>query len=257
MTLMRAKKSLGQHFLNDFHLAGKIVSALDGFEINELIEVGPGKGILTEFLINKPDYKTFLVEIDSELILFLRKRFPSLSEQIFECDFLKLDINKYFDKPLGIIGNFPYNISSQILFRAIEYKNIIKVLVGMFQKEVAERIVSPPGNKKYGILSVLIQAYFNVEYLFTVNEDMFIPPPKIKSAVIRLVRNNVKQLDCDERLFKMIVKTSFNQRRKIIKNSLKSIVKDLPPDFPFIDKRPEQLSVESFVVLTNLVEKHL
>jgi len=254
---MRAKKSLGQHFLKDHLLAGKIVSALDGFDIKVVIEVGPGKGILTEFLIKNPDYETFLVEIDNELIFLLRKKFPSLSEHIFDYDFLKFDIDKFFNTPLGIIGNFPYNISSQILFRVLEYKSVIKVVVGMFQKEVAERIVSPPGSKKYGILSVLIQAYFNVEYLFTVDEDMFIPAPKVKSSVIRLVRNKIKQLDCNERLFKMVVKSSFNQRRKIIKNSLKAIVKDLPNDFPLLNKRPEQLSVESFVDLTNLVEKHL
>ncbi len=257
MTRIRTKKSLGQHFLKDEILAEKIVSEIMGFDLKNILEIGPGRGVLTKYLNNIDDFETSLIEIDTSLVEYLRKKFGSDGLRIIEADFLKFEIGQHFSEKIGIIGNFPYNISSQVLFRVLENKEIVSVVVGMFQKEVAERIVTGAGSKKYGILSVLIQAYYNAEYLYTVDEQTFEPPPKVKSAVIRLVRNNVNKLDCNEVLFKRIVKTCFNQRRKIIRNSIKSIISEFPGNPEILSKRPEQLNTHDFVTLTKLVENNL
>jgi 16S rRNA (adenine1518-N6/adenine1519-N6)-dimethyltransferase len=256
---VRAKKSLGQHFLKDQSVAQKIVAALceDGSEAN-VIEIGPGTGVFTQYLIQRPQLNLKVVEIDKEAVGYLLEAYPQISKNLYEADFLKLDLENIFPKDFVVIGNLPYNISSQIFFKILDYRNQIPEVVCMIQKEVAERLAAPSGTKTYGILSVLLQAWYNIEYLFTVGEGAFVPPPKVKSAVIRLRRNGRMELGCDEVLFKKIVKTSFNQRRKTIHNSLKPIWNDLPCigrgtqniDIPFLDKRPEQLSVEEFVALT-------
>jgi 16S rRNA (adenine1518-N6/adenine1519-N6)-dimethyltransferase len=251
---VRPKKSLGQHFLHDRQIAEKITQSISN-NIGALLEIGAGTGILTEFLLEKElDFKT--IEIDKESIDFLRKNFPDIKNKLIEGDFLQLNLRNIFNKPFGVIGNFPYNISSQIFFKILDEKEIIPEVICMIQKEVAERIAEPPGSKTYGILSVFIQAFYNVEYLFTVHENAFIPPPKVKSAVIRLIRNNVQHLNCDELLFKKIVKATFNQRRKTIKNSLKLIIGDRQISTNrFLSLRPETLSVQDFVELTNIVEQ--
>lgn len=256
MMYVRPKKSLGQHFLHDKQIAERISQSISG-NTESLLEIGAGTGILTEFLLEKDiNFKT--IEIDGESIAFLRKTFPDIKNKLIEGDFLKLNVHDIFDKPFCIIGNLPYNISSQIFFKILDEKNHIPETVCMIQKEVAERIAEKPGSKTYGILSVLIQAFYNVEYLFTVHENAFTPPPKVKSAVIRLVRNSVRHLDCDETLFKKTVKATFNQRRKTIRNSLKLITGDkLIPENRFLPLRPETLSVSDFVELTNLVENIL
>ena len=250
---VRPKKSLGQHFLHDKQIAEKITQSISN-NINALLEIGAGTGVLTEFLLEKDiDFKA--VEIDKESIDFLRKNFPDIKNKLIEGDFLQLNVRNIFNKQFGIIGNLPYNISSQIFFKILEEKEIIPEVICMIQKEVAERIAEPPGTKTYGILSVFIQAFYNVEYLFTVHENAFTPPPKVKSAVIRLTRNNVQRLDCDELLFKKIVKATFNQRRKTIRNSLKLIIGDKQiAENRFLSLRPETLSVQDFVELTNIVE---
>ena len=253
METVKAKKRLGQHFLKDENIAKKIVDCLDG-DVKNVLEIGPGMGVLTQYLLMKENYNLFVVEIDKESVSYLENHFPQFKQRILEEDFLKLDVQTVFSGEFSVIGNFPYNISSQILFKVLDNKNHIPEVVGMFQKEVAIRVASKPGNKDYGILSVLLQAFYDIEYLFTVEPEVFMPPPKVKSAVIRLKRNAVSQLECDEQKFKQLVKAAFNQRRKTLRNSLKS--------FLFIDeftqedifkKRPEQLSVEEFVYLT----KHL
>ncbi|MES2836352.1 MAG: 16S rRNA (adenine(1518)-N(6)/adenine(1519)-N(6))-dimethyltransferase RsmA [Bacteroidota bacterium] len=253
---VRAKKHLGQHFLRDEEIALNIVKAIDGYEGYDLVlEVGPGMGVLTKYLIQNKNYNTYVIDIDSESIGYLEKNFPELNKKIIEGDFLQLNLESLFNKkPFALIGNFPYNISSQILFKALEYKNTVPIVVGMFQKEVAMRIASPPGNKDYGILSVLLQAYYDIEYLFTVSETVFSPPPKVKSGVIRLVRNKVQNLACDEEKFIRVVKTGFNQRRKTLRNALKSLT---PPEFTsvYLAKRAEQLSVNDFVKLTLEIEE--
>lgn len=253
---VRAKKHLGQHFLRDEEIALNIVKAIDGFSDCDLVlEVGPGMGVLTKYLIQNKNYNTYVIDIDSESISYLEKNFPELNKKIIEGDFLQLNLESLFNqKPFILIGNFPYNISSQILFKALEYKNTVPVVVGMFQKEVAMRIASPPGNKDYGILSVLLQAYYDIEYLFTVSETVFSPPPRVKSGVIRLVRNKVQNLACNEEQFIRVVKTGFNQRRKTLRNALKAIS---PPNFTseYLDKRAEQLSVDDFVKLTLQIEE--
>jgi 16S rRNA (adenine1518-N6/adenine1519-N6)-dimethyltransferase len=249
---IRPKKALGQHFLKDKNIASKIVSGLSG-AVN-VLEIGPGKGVLTQFLINIPGIQLIVVEIDKESVDYLNHHYTGLN--ILSGDFLKIDITSVFSSNFSIIGNFPYNISSQIFFKVLENKNLVDEVVCMIQKEVAERIVSPPGNKSYGILSVFLQAYYHIEILFTVNPGVFEPPPKVKSAVIKLKRNNVKQLNCNEGLFFEIVKKSFNQRRKILRNSLKALL-NLDADDPVFMKRPEQLSVNEFVVLTNLIEQKI
>ena len=257
MKFVKPKKSLGQHFLKDNNIANKIVDSLDGKPKN-VLEIGPGMGILTKFLLKKK-YNLRLVEIDSESISFLINQLGVEKSIIIENDFLKLDLNKVFSgNNFSIIGNFPYNISSQIVFKILENRNIIKEMCGMFQYEVAERICESEGSKKYGILSVLTQAFFEVSFLFEVSNRLFIPPPKVKSAVITLRRKDEIELGCDETLFFKIVKLSFQQRRKTIRNSLKKInlSNNLREDSIF-DNRPEQLSVNQFIELTKLVQGDL
>jgi 16S rRNA (adenine1518-N6/adenine1519-N6)-dimethyltransferase len=252
---IRAKKHLGQHFLVDETIARNIVDAmLDQNSSSALIEVGPGTGVLTKHLIERADF--FALDVDRDSVPFLKEKYPQFAEKIIEADFLKADLDKIVgNKKFNVIGNFPYNISSQIMFKVLEHKDKVDVVVGMFQKEVAERLAEKPGSKVYGILSVLLQAFYEIEYLFTVHENVFSPPPKVKSAVIRLKRNVVKNLNCDEVLFKTVVKTAFNQRRKTIRNSVKSMLKPNADTSNYLfDKRPEQLSVEQFVELTKLIE---
>lgn len=254
MNNIRAKKHLGQHFLKDEEAAKRIVDSLPVSASPAILEIGPGTGVLTKHLIEHANF--LAVDVDTESIEFLKKTYPAYQDKILTGDFLKMDLAKLFPGKFFVIGNFPYNISSQIMFKVLEYKNQIDVVVGMFQKEVAERLAEKPGSKTYGILSVLLQAFYDIEYLFTVEPGSFIPPPKVRSAVIRLTRNKTQQLDCDEKLFKAIVKTAFNQRRKMMRNSLKSFVKD---ETLFTHKhftnRPEQLSVADFVELTKMIEK--
>ncbi len=254
MSSVRAKKHLGQHFLKDQNIARKISESFTGDVPKTVLEIGPGMGVLTRFLLDDKTVTIFVVEIDSESVNYLKDNFPQLEPNIIEGDFLKLKLSDYFTEPIAVIGNFPYNISSQILFKLIDNRNLVPQLVGMFQKEVAERVASKPGSKTYGILSVLLQTYYTIEYLFTVNENVFDPPPKVKSGVIRLVRNNVEKLPCDEKLYFNVIKTSFNQRRKTLSNSLKSILASLKPEEEIFRKRPEQLSVSEFIQLTQLIE---
>ena len=252
---VRAKKSLGQHFLTDLSIAERIAATLDDYRNQPTLEVGPGMGVLTEFLIERGHDLT-VVELDDESVRYLQLNFPALDGRIIAEDFLKLDLHRiYGDRPFSIIGNYPYNISSQIFFKVLEYKDQVTCCSGMLQREVAQRIAAGPGSKTYGILSVLLQAWYDIEYLFTVDEHVFNPPPKVKSGVIRLVRNQVTDLGCDERLMKTVVKTSFGQRRKTLRNSLRGL---LPKESPVLERdvfrqRPEQLSVNEFIDLTNLV----
>jgi len=245
MNLVTPKKHLGQHFLKDENIARKIVNSLSS-DIQNVLEVGPGMGVLTKNLIDREFKDLRVAEIDKESVVFLNLHFPGL--QVISGDFLKLDLKDLFEGKIAIIGNFPYNISSQIFFKVLEHRDIVSEVVGMVQKEVAERIAAPPGSKTYGILSVLLQAWYKIEYLFTVNEQVFVPPPKVKSAVIRFTRNTTDHLECDERFFFNLVKTAFNQRRKTLRNAIRSLY---PEGFnhPFLDKRAEQLSVSEFVEL--------
>ena len=251
---VRAKKHLGQHFLKDLSVARSITDALSGESYTNIIEIGPGMGVLTQYLLTK-DFITHVIELDRESVSYLQAEYPQLSQRIYSADFLKLNLETITDQPFALIGNFPYNISSQILFKALEYKDQIPEIVGMFQKEVAERIASSPGNKKYGIISVLVQAYYNVEYLFTVDEDVFDPPPKVKSGVIRLTRNDKKKLDCNEKFFKQVVKQAFSQRRKTLRNALKPLIGKSGFNDPKLELRAERLSVKDFVYLTNQLER--
>jgi 16S rRNA (adenine1518-N6/adenine1519-N6)-dimethyltransferase len=255
MTLVRAKKHLGQHFLTDKNIAAKIVDSLKPADrYNHVLEVGPGMGILSDFLLQKTDYETSLIDIDEESFLFLQKKYPQLGKRLINADFLEMDFKSVFDKPFAIIGNFPYNISSQILFKILDNRQQVVEVVGMFQKEVAERCSAKPGSKEYGILSVFLQAYYKVEYLFTVKAGVFNPPPKVLSAVIRLTRNNAETLNCDEKLFWQIVKAGFNQRRKTLRNAISSLInKEKMTDNTTLDLRAERLSVDDFVKLTNEV----
>jgi 16S rRNA (adenine1518-N6/adenine1519-N6)-dimethyltransferase len=253
---VRAKKQLGQHFLIDQSIAIDTVEAFnqDG-KFRYTLEIGPGMGVLSKHLLKREDLDLLVIDIDRESIAYLEAQHWIKQEQIIAGDFLNLDLKKIFgEENFGIIGNFPYNISTQILFKALEYKDQLIEVVGMFQKEVAERIASKEGSKAYGITSVLLQAYFDIEYLFTVHEDVFDPPPKVKSAVIRLRRNTTQHLACNEKLFKTIVKSSFNQRRKTLRNSLKPFLDDKSKEMELFNKRPEQLSVKDFINLTNLLE---
>ncbi|MBR4454298.1 MAG: 16S rRNA (adenine(1518)-N(6)/adenine(1519)-N(6))-dimethyltransferase RsmA [Bacteroidales bacterium] len=253
MDNVRAKKNLGQHFLVDTSIAHNIVNSLSG-DYLDVLEVGPGMGALTSILLENDVYRLHVVEIDQESVAYLEQHLPQLRGRIWQENFLKMDFDKIFSQPFAIIGNFPYNISSQILFKILDEKDKVPEVVGMFQKEVAERIASAAGNKSYGILSVLLQAFYDIEYLFTVHENAFNPPPKVKSAVIRLKRNQVQHLDCDEKIFKQIVKTAFNQRRKMLRNSLKNIC--FEEDFTkkrIFDQRPETLSVADFIYITQHV----
>lgn len=248
--MIKPKKSLGQHFLTDENTAKRIVDALQSN--GNLVEVGPGKGVLTKYLLDRKELNTYFIEMDHKSVEYLHELYPNAKDQVIRADFLKFDLTSLFgDQKFNIIGNFPYNISSQIFFKLLDYRNQVDECVGMIQKEVGERIAAGPGTKKRGILSVLLQAFYDIEYLFTVHEGVFFPPPKVKSAVLRLKRNDVKQLDCDERLFVRVVKTGFNQRRKTLRNSLKSFqITDLDE---LLCKRAEQLEVEDFVTLTNKV----
>ena len=259
MRLVKPKKFLGQHFLKDLTIAQDIADTVDACPDIPILEVGPGMGVLTQFLLPK-QRPVKVVELDYESVAYLHENFPALEGNIIECDFLKMDLWELFEgRPFVLTGNYPYNISSQIFFKMLDYKDLIPCCTGMIQKEVAERIAAGPGSKTYGILSVLIQAWYRVEYLFTVHEHVFNPPPKVKSAVIRMTRNETTSLGCDERLFKQIVKTTFNQRRKTLRNSIKPILgKDHPlcADELF-NKRPEQLSVADFIGLTNRVAQAL
>ena len=254
MSKIRAKKHLGQHFLKDLGIARDIAHSLSLNNYSKVLEVGPGMGVLTQFLIPL-NIETFVIEIDKESVSYLKKYYPELDNHLIEGDFLKLPLQEIFKEPIAIIGNFPYNISSQILFKAIDHKDLIPEIVGMFQKEVAERVVSPPGSKKYGIISVLLQCYFDVEYLFTVDETVFNPPPKVKSAVIRLRRNDRDKLECDEKKIVQVVKTAFGQRRKTLRNALKSLnLVDENTASQYLSLRAEQLSVEDFMNLTSCFE---
>lgn len=247
------KKHLGQHFLNDKTISERIAGSLTFFgDYKDLIEIGPGTGALTEFLVPFKNVNLHLMDVDDESIDFLNKNYKDKVKNILHADFLNYDLNKISEGKIGIIGNFPYNISTQILFRVLDFKDRIPEVVGMFQKEVAMRIAEGPGSKDYGIISVLLQAYYDIEYLFTVDEHVFIPPPKVKSGVIRLKRNSVEKLDCDEELFKKVVKACFNQRRKMIRNSIRTIAPELK-DHSFFTLRPEQLSVAQFVELTKVI----
>lgn len=264
--IVRPKKALGQHFLTDLSVAQKIAEAIEP-EITEgalpTLEIGPGMGVLSQYLLEREDIDLRMIEIDRESVDYLLVHFPKAAGRVIEGDFLKMDLSYFFPSTFAVIGNFPYNISSQIFFRIIDHKDNIPQVVCMIQKEVAERIAEKPGSKTYGILSVLLQAWYDIEYLFTVGEGAFNPPPKVKSAVIRLRRNARTDLGCDEKLFKNIVKTSFNQRRKTLRNSLKPIVMDKASkenwsdaqtaaflSDPVFDLRPERLGVEDFVALT-------
>jgi len=256
--MVKPKKHLGQHFLNDNNIAQNIVNALQ-YNANctekpvNCIEIGPGTGVLTKYLIQKKEYNLHLIEIDNESVTYLQNHYSESDVCIHNSDFLKMDIHNQIGEVPVIIGNFPYNISSQIFFKVLENKNMISEVVCMIQKEVAERIASKPGPKAYGILSVLLQAYYDIEYLFTVNEHVFIPPPKVKSGVIRLTRNSTQNLNCNEKIFLEVVKKSFNQRRKTLRNSLKPMLTPELLTQQILNKRPEQLSVEEFVFLTNMI----
>jgi len=253
---VRAKKHLGQHFLCDENIAKRIVEALLSKDKNlPVIEIGPGTGVLTKYLIAELD-KFYALDIDTESVEYLKNRYPEKKEEIIYGDFLEMDLVKLCGKKFNVIGNFPYNISSQIMFRVLEHRNNVNIVVGMFQKEVAQRMAEKPGTKVYGILSVLLQAFYKIEYLFTVHENVFSPQPKVKSAVVRFERNDVKQLDCNEELFFKIVKTTFNQRRKQIRNSIKPVFSEKEITHPLFDKRPEQLSVAEFTELTKFVEEN-
>ena len=258
---VRAKKALGQHFLTDQRVAQAIVNALEipGLQsVLPVLEVGPGMGVLTQYLLQREDIDLRMVEIDGESVEYLLAHFPGIQGKLLQADFLTLKLEKLFPEKFAIIGNFPYNISSQIFFKVLDHKDSIPEVVGMVQKEVAERIAEKPGSKTYGILSVLLQAWYDIEYLFTVGSGCFAPPPKVESAVIRLTRNSRTDLGCDEALFKTVVKTAFGQRRKMMRNPLKPLAlargKEEILSLPVFSQRPEQLSVEDFIALTNLFE---
>ena len=256
MQSVRPKKSLGQHFLNDNSIAKRIADTLDGFPQLPILEVGPGTGVLTRFLIDK-DKDLTVVELDRDSVAYLKSNFTDLKhERIIEDDFLRLDLASLYDNQFCVIGNYPYNISSQIFFKVLDYRDAIPCCTGMIQREVAMRIAADPGSKVYGILSVLLQAWYDVEYLFTVHENAFTPPPKVKSAVIRLVRNSRTAMNCNEKLFKAVVKTSFNRRRKMLRNSVKPLMGENTEilQHPIFTKRPEQLSIAQFEEITNMIE---
>ena len=253
---VKPKKSLGQHFLRDFSIAERIAGVLSTFPNLPVLEVGPGTGVLTQFLL-KNKYDLTVVELDRDSVKYLDEHYPKLKGRIIEADFLKLDLNVLYSGKFCVIGNYPYNISSQIFFKVLDYKDKVPCCAGMLQKEMAERMASKPGKKAYGIISVLLQAWYDIEYLFTVEPEVFDPPPKVKSAVIMITRNARTVLGCNENLFKTVVKTAFNQRRKTLRNSLKSLLgKDNSISILNVfDRRPEQLSVKEFIELTNKIEE--
>ncbi len=260
MKRVRAKKNLGQHFLKDLSIAKAIADTVDVIRDIPILEVGPGMGVLTKFLaLKQREFKA--VEIDSESVEYLKTNFPLLNDKIISEDFLKMDLNKVFNgKSFFLIGNYPYDISTQIFFKMLDFKDLIPCCSGMIQREVALRIASKPGSRTYGILSVLLQAFYDIEYLFTVEENVFNPPPKVKSAVIIMRRNSREDIGCDWELFKRVVKTVFNQRRKMLRQSLRQIIKEDENGFfsqDIMRRRPEELSHEEFVLLTNMVEKKL
>ncbi len=256
--IFKAKKSFGQHFLNQEDVAQRIANSFVGIDaFDAILEVGPGKGVLTKYLVKLP-FSFAAVEADADMVAYLGHYFPETKDKVILADFLKLPLENIFEgRPFGLIGNFPYNISSQILIKMLQYKERIPEMVGMFQKELAERVISGPGSKTYGVISVLVQAYYKCEYLFTVQPGSFSPPPKVKSGVIRLTRLEKQSLDCSEKLFRTVVKTAFQQRRKMLRNTMKSL---LPDDDKlkdvFFNQRPEQLSVEDFVRLTQFIEEN-
>lgn len=254
---VKAKKHLGQHFLIDKSVSKRIAQQFGAHQgCRKVLEIGPGMGALTTFLLEEPLNKLWVMEVDVESIKFLEENFPQLESKILNADFLKTNLSDFFGtEPFSVVGNFPYNISSQILFRCLEYRNQIPEIMGMFQKEVAERIAVGPGTKTYGIISVLLQTFYDISYCFTVDEHVFNPPPKVKSGVIRLTRNERLTLPCDEKLFIQIVKACFNQRRKMIRNTIKPFVEGKPFDSPYLETRPERLSVDDFISLTLAVEK--
>ncbi len=251
---VRAKKALGQHFLTDQSIAKTIVRSLTEGGVADVLEIGPGMGVLTQYLLQREDINLKLVELDGESVAYLLTHFPNMQGKLYEADYLRLDIHRLFPGPYRVIGNFPYNISSQIFFKILDDKDRVGEVVCMIQKEVAERIAEKPGTKTYGILSVLLQAWYDIEYIITVGSGAFAPPPKVQSAVIRLRRNNRESLGCDEKLFKQVVKTAFNQRRKTLRNALKPL---LPEGFDssaeVFDLRAEKLSVEDYVALTQMI----
>lgn len=247
MSIVRAKKSLGQHFLRDQNIARKITESLLP-TTREVLEIGPGMGVLTRHLLTNPNFSVHAIDIDRESIEYLHSELPEHRERILYGDFLKMDITELYKEPFSVIGNLPYNISSQIFFRIIENRQLVTQVVCMIQKEVAERIAAPHGNKSYGILSVFLQTFYDIEYLFTVGEKVFDPPPKVKSAVIRLTRNERQELGCDEKLFFNVVKAGFNQRRKTLRNSIRGLI---PPGYEsdYLNMRPEQLDIDAFLQL--------
>lgn len=251
---VRAKKALGQHFLTDQSIAMKIVDSLGRSEVRDVLEIGPGMGVLTQYLLKRDNIDLKLVELDGESVEYLLTHFPGMQGKLYQADYLRLDIHTLFQDKYRVIGNFPYNISSQIFFKILEDKDRVPEVVCMIQKEVAERIAEKPGSKTYGILSVLLQAWYDIDYIVSVGSGAFCPPPKVQSAVIRLRRNSRSSLGCDEKLFKTVVKTAFNQRRKTLRNALKPLLGDsVDSSNPVFDLRAERLSVEDFVSLTNLL----
>ena len=256
MSEVRAKKALGQHFLTDQGIARSIVDALSEGGVRDVLEVGQGMGVLTQYLLGRPDIDLKMVELDGESVAYLMRHFSGMEGKLLEADYLKLNIQKIFPGPYRVIGNFPYNISSQIFFKILEDKDLVPEVVCMIQKEVADRIAEPPGSKTYGILSVLLQAWYDIEYVLSVGPGAFNPPPKVKSAVIRLRRNGRTELGCDEKLFKQVVKTAFNQRRKTLRNALKPLLKEgADTSDPIFELRAEKLGVEDFVRLTEMISR--
>ncbi len=251
---VRAKKSLGQHFLTDQSIARVIVNALGVSEVRDVLEIGPGMGVLSQYLLKRTDIDLKLIELDGESVVYLRNHFPGIEGKLLQGDYLKLNMRRIFPSQYRVIGNFPYNISSQIFFKILDDKDMVPEVVCMIQKEVADRIAEPPGSKTYGILSVLLQAWYDIDYVLSVGPGAFCPPPKVQSAVIRLRRNSRKELGCDEMLFRQVVKTAFNQRRKTLRNALKPLIKEGQDTSEGIfDLRAEKLSVEQFVYLTRLL----
>jgi 16S rRNA (adenine1518-N6/adenine1519-N6)-dimethyltransferase len=252
---VRAKKHLGQHFLKDKGICEKIATQLSNHQnCKNVIEIGPGMGALSDFLIDRGDLNLWLLDVDTESIDYLKNRYPDLSERILLGDFLRMDLKELMEEEkFCVVGNFPYNISTQILFKCLEHRNQIPEIMGMFQKEVAVRVAEKPGSKEYGITSVLLQAFYDIHYCFTVDEHVFIPPPKVKSGVIRCTRNSRENLGCDEKLFFQVVKMAFNQRRKTLRNSLKQLLKGRELPAVFTNERPEKLSVDQFIELTKYI----
>ncbi|WP_430823047.1 16S rRNA (adenine(1518)-N(6)/adenine(1519)-N(6))-dimethyltransferase RsmA [Carboxylicivirga sp. N1Y90] len=255
--MVKAKKHLGQHFLTDLSIAERIAESLSVSQ-NQVVEVGPGTGVLTQYLVKRPNIDLKVVELDIESVEYLTAHYPELDQRILYKDFLKMDMGDLFKTPFSLIGNFPYNISGPLFFKVFENRNQIPEVVGMLQKEVAERIASGPGSKVYGVLSVLLQAFYDIEYLFTVEPHVFNPPPKVRSGVIRLIRKDNETIDCNEKLFVQVVKAIFHHRRKAIRNSIKVIDfnREAIADHVYLTRRPEQMSVDDFIELTKMIESN-